>query len=305
MLDALAAANPDQKSTTDISRIGPVLIASDRAIERHAIALILKNHGLHALEASIEEAQSIVESSAKSGLPVLRILVDGDCDPDLAAAILESAKDAAGADEVRGAVLVGVFGRKSLDAFRTNGYSSYIVRPVRPQSLISQLGDGSVGTGAKSEATAKESPTDTTVLSLIREPKKRVLLVEDNAVNELLARRLLEKSGCEVITAADGIEAVDFTDAIRAGHEPPVSLILMDVQMPRMNGVEAAQLIKSAFASDLARLVCPPIVAITANAFAEDRERYLDAGMDDYLAKPFDAAALRALLARWHPQQVA
>jgi two-component system, sensor histidine kinase len=106
-----------------------------------------------------------------------------------------------------------------------------------------------------------------------------------------------------VVTAADGIEAVDLTTAIRNGEAPAVDIILMDVQMPRLNGVEAASSIKAAYAADPKKPACPPIVAITANAFAEDRQRYLDGGMDDYLAKPFDAAGLKALLQRWQTEE--
>jgi two-component system, sensor histidine kinase and response regulator len=177
------------------------------------------------------------------------------------------------------------------------------VRPVRPHSLISQLVDHSDLPAPQ----LADTPHAASVAANAIEPvtKQRVLLVEDNAVNELLARRLLEKSGFEVISAADGIEAIDFADAIRSGTERPVAMILMDVQMPRLNGIEAALSIKAAYASDSKKIACPPIVAVTANAFAEDRERYLAAGMDDYLAKPFDAAGLRAVLARWQPSQVA
>jgi signal transduction histidine kinase/CheY-like chemotaxis protein len=128
----------------------------------------------------------------------------------------------------------------------------------------------------------------------------RVLLVEDNAVNALLATRLLEREGCVVIRARTGDEAVDAVTRSFAGLEAPFDLILMDIYMPRLDGIDATRAIRRAAASTKSALSpLPPIVAVTANAFEEDRQRYLAAGMDDYLAKPFDARALSAVLKRW------
>ena len=100
--------------------------------------------------------------------------------------------------------------------------------------------------------------------------------------------------------ARDNQEAVDAVAQSLTTDVRGFDAILMDVFMPRMDGLEATRLIKEKFASrKLPAFACPPIVALTANAFAEDRERCLAAGMDDYLAKPFDAAQLRTMLTRW------
>lgn len=128
----------------------------------------------------------------------------------------------------------------------------------------------------------------------------RVLLVEDNAVNALLATRLLEREGCIVVRARTGDEAVSAVTRSFGGLDAPFDLILMDIYMPCLDGIDATRAIRRAAASTKSELVhLPPIVAVTANAFEEDRQRYLAAGMDDYLAKPFDARALRAVLKRW------
>lgn len=128
----------------------------------------------------------------------------------------------------------------------------------------------------------------------------RVLLAEDNAVNALLATRLLEKDGCQVVRVPTGDEAVAAVARSLAGKEPRFDLVLMDIYMPRLDGIEATRAIRRLLAtSDAAGHRHLPIVAVTANAFAEDRQRYLAAGLDDYLSKPFDGEALRALLARW------
>ncbi len=113
----------------------------------------------------------------------------------------------------------------------------------------------------------------------------RILLAEDNPVNRLVATAMLEKFGCTASIAVNGQEAVEMVTA--AGD---VDVVLMDLQMPVLDGIEATQRIR---ALDLARQ--PYIVALTANAFASDEQRCRDAGMDDFLAKPFSLAELHTL----------
>jgi CheY-like chemotaxis protein len=117
----------------------------------------------------------------------------------------------------------------------------------------------------------------------------RVLVAEDNPVNQLLARRLLEKLGHAVLTAASGREAVE-----RTAREMP-DLILMDVQMPEMDGFEATAAIRAAEAATGRRV---PIVALTAHALQGYREQCVAAGMDDYLTKPIRLDELARALAR-------
>lgn len=112
----------------------------------------------------------------------------------------------------------------------------------------------------------------------------RVLLVEDNAVNQQLVTTVLQQAGYRVDSVADGVEAV------QAAQRHPYDLILMDIQLPIMNGVEATRRIRSL---DNCNASCP-ILAVTANAMRGDREEYMAAGMDDYIAKPIDLDDLRA-----------
>ena len=125
--------------------------------------------------------------------------------------------------------------------------------------------------------------------TLLREHAgRRILLVEDDAVNRIIARTYLEQVGQIVVTADDGVQAVS------AAGENAFDLILMDVQMPLMDGYEATRRIRA-----LALHATTPIVAITANAFAEDRAACLGVGMDDFIAKPFEPRVLYATLLKW------
>jgi CheY-like chemotaxis protein len=121
-----------------------------------------------------------------------------------------------------------------------------------------------------------------------------VLLVEDNRVNQRLALALLGRMGLTVDLAQDGVEAVE---RIATGA---YDLVLMDCQMPRMDGFEATQIIRAreGAAGSPRRL---PIIAVTASALAGDEERCISAGMDDYLAKPIRSEALSRKLRHWLP----
>jgi CheY-like chemotaxis protein/HPt (histidine-containing phosphotransfer) domain-containing protein len=117
----------------------------------------------------------------------------------------------------------------------------------------------------------------------------RILLVEDNAVNQLVASRMLQQYGCDVGTADDGQQAID---AVQAAE---YDLILMDCQLPGIDGYEATRTIRAGSGHRI------PIIALTAHAMSGERERCLAAGMDDYLSKPVRREALVTTLARWLP----
>lgn len=121
----------------------------------------------------------------------------------------------------------------------------------------------------------------------------RVLVVEDNTVNQRLVRRMLERLGCEVEVAGDGHEA------LRKAQSFTFDLILMDWRLPGMDGLETTRLLRQKQVEDQQ----VPIVALTANAMHGDREQCLQAGMSDYLAKPIQMAGLAAVLERWVPDR--
>jgi CheY-like chemotaxis protein len=118
----------------------------------------------------------------------------------------------------------------------------------------------------------------------------RVLMVEDDAVNLLCGQRLLEKAGYVVSTARDGQEALETL------LSKDFDLVLMDIQMPVLDGIQATRAIRHA--APFARVCDIPVIALTAHAMAGDREKFLAAGMDGYLSKPFDLVRINQEIAR-------
>jgi len=179
------------------------------------------------------------------------------------------------------------------------GIAATLAKPVRQGELLEALADAlDVAPGAKT-ADDLDDDEDSAAAPRLRFTA-RVLVAEDNPVNQELAATLLVNLGCEVEVVGNGREAVErIVEAELDQRQRPVDLILMDMQMPELDGRAAAAAIRRHEAAEsLPRL---PIVALTANALDGDRERCLAAGMDDYLAKPFSRKQLTAVLGRWLP----
>jgi CheY-like chemotaxis protein len=155
--------------------------------------------------------------------------------------------------------------------------------PIRPSQLRSAL-LAAVAPSGNVQSSPKISVEK-------RTRRGKVLLVEDNVVNQKVARRLLERCGCEVAVAEDGQDALDKLDL------DAYDLVLMDCHMPRLDGYQATHVIREK-KQDWSRV---PIVALTASVMEDDRRRCLNAGMNDFLPKPLELDALQAVLERWLP----
>jgi CheY-like chemotaxis protein/HPt (histidine-containing phosphotransfer) domain-containing protein len=165
------------------------------------------------------------------------------------------------------------------------GFAAHLTKPIKPSQLFDALVGALVGPGRLDRRTADRSELDPDMAH--RHPL-RILLAEDNVVNQKLALRLLDRMGYRADVAANGLEA------IAAIERQPYDLVFMDVQMPEMDGFEASREIVRRWPRDRR----PRIVAMTANAMQGERELCLAAGMDDYVSKPVRVEELIAALER-------
>jgi len=177
-------------------------------------------------------------------------------------------------------VLLAPDERGRIAPLRRSGFAGYLIKPLRRASLAERV---RIAAGA---AQSSHEPHEDERVAVAAAPGRRILLVEDNPINALLARALLTREGCSIDHATRGDEAIA---AVKVGT---YDLILMDMRMPGLSGEETAR--------ELRKLgVTTPIVALTANAFEDDRHACLAAGMNDFLVKPLSPDALRAMLIRW------
>ncbi len=179
--------------------------------------------------------------------------------------------------------------------FQDKGFNGYLVKPSRPEevrtmlaALLAQPEQERILTRHTIQEQGNFDPDAPMAFSM------NVLVAEDDMVNQKVVRQMLEELGCEVSVAASGKVAVD---VFKMGK---FDLVLMDMQMPEMDGPEAAELMRTWEAENAAERT--PIVALTANAMAEHRTRCLAAGMDDYMTKPLNRAKLVAQLNVWNKQ---
>ncbi len=245
--------------------------------------------GLHPLlggavgeQLSAESAQVIRVDSPISGIEALadfspevsRIRVVLDC---CAIANIDQAVNGLRAAAAPRGIEVLALLPPDADAAPPPGVTRCLVKPLVTPDVLAQ---------------ASIDPAQSMRLRSLSPPNSRgrALVVEDNAVNQEMARAMLDMMGFTVFTASNGREGVSAVAA-----DPALDLVLMDCQMPVMDGLAAARAIRAAEPAGLR----VPIVALTGNAMHGDREACLAAGMDDYLAKPFSLTALRAMVDRW------
>jgi CheY-like chemotaxis protein len=176
---------------------------------------------------------------------------------------------------------------------RKLGVSSYLTKPVRRAELRAAIVAALVHDAPPEERAPQSSAAAREEFQPSHAVSCRILLTEDNVVNQRVALRILEKAGHVVAVAENG------KVALRMLQEQTFDLILMDVQMPEMGGFEATALIREKEERTGRHI---PIIATTAHAMAGDRERCLDAGMDNYLAKPVAAASLLEMVAQYSPK---
>ena len=265
------------------------LIVDDNATNREILGNVLDSWGInHACANDAVEALSMLRSAAVREKPFDLVLTDYEM-PDmnglqLAIALRQERTLAA----VRCLLLSSVSLEHDSPEWRQAKFDFHLTKPVRQSVLFNSI-VGLFGQQAAS-ASCKASVTDPAPQPIAL--NARVLLVEDNLVNQEVGLAMLETLGCTVRCATDGREALEIL------ARDTYDLVLMDCHMPDMDGFEATACFRRRELASGARS-WTPIIALTANALPGDRERCLEAGMDDYVSKPFSRQQLADKLRQW------
>ena len=271
------------------------LVVDDNASAREILSTMAVSFGLEVdVAGGGEEALERVTDAVRRELPYDLVLLDWKM-PGMDGVETARRIDEHSPGRRPAVIMVTAFGREeALGVAQQQGVRVPVVltKPVMASTLLEAIGEvlgkGSLGE-TRSRVRSDRSAADIALLA-----GARVLLVEDNDMNQELATELLESAGIQVVIASNGQEALDVLAADAAFDG-----VLMDCQMPVMDGYTATRRLRAQPSfRDL------PIIALTANAMAGDREKALDSGMNDHLAKPLDEAVMFATMAKWmrpHP----
>ena len=297
-IDADVAPGPLPRSPLDGTR---VLVVDDLEVNRRVLLEQLQGAGMR-VEACDSAAIALDRLRAEAdGTDPFRLALIDHLMPDMDGEQLGRILRADPAFEMLGMLLYTSSGRRGEAArFEELGYDGYLVKPLRPSLIKAAL---SAVLGARQARVPVPLVTRHLLMEaqnadepgLPAEPsiegtRWRVLVAEDNVVNQKVAVRMLAKLGCRADVAANGLEAVDLMRRL------DYDCVFMDCQMPEMDGYEATAELRR-IERALGRRT--PIIALTANAMQGDREHCLEAGMDDFVSKPIREAELRAVIARW------
>jgi len=251
-----------------------ILIAAPEALGRETLARQLSQLGANVEPiAQLEDLDTRIDGDSDC-----LVIVD-ECWAEAAASTVSRARAAL--------VLLAPDERGALKARLTAGYAGWLVKPCRLESLIDRVTrawSGERSSGVEGVADEAQAPA-----RLSDAAPTRVLLVEDNPVNRLLAMALLKRMDCIAEAAETGEEALE---ALAARS---FDLVFMDMRLPGMDGLETTRRLRQAEGAGRRT----PVIALTANAAAADRRACLEAGMDDFLVKPVAEEALSGVIARW------
>jgi two-component system sensor histidine kinase/response regulator len=274
-----------------------VLVVEDNNTNRTIFEHYLANWGMQSDGAenglkALELMYQGVDQNKPYDLAILDMMMPGMDGMDLARAI----KTDPALRKTRLIMLTSSGLWDSPDEAQRVGIMAYLTKPVRQSRLYDCITSVMYGTTAPSSQRQAHHHGSMKKKEVFQ---ARILLTEDNLVNQEVSKAILENLGCQVHIAANGVEAV------RAVSSHRYDLIFMDCQMPEMDGYAATRKIrareKQGYRAGEESHV--PIIALTAHAMEGDREPCLAAGMDDYLSKPFNEAQLSAMLTRWLPHK--
>ncbi len=280
---------PQSRTMVDNLRGKRILVLDDRATNREIILAYLKDAGALATGLGNPDAAiAVLRAAAREGEPYAAALIDMVMPSITGLEVGRRIKADPAIADTKLVMVTSLSWKGDVGNVRQEGFAALLVKPVRGSELV------------RTVARAIDAMTDNPAAAfgvVVQPPRKqsrfqaRVLLAEDNAVNLEVAKEYLANLGCTVTVAENGVEAV------RLFTTQAFDLVLMDCQMPEMDGLTATRRIRAIETSK--RRGHTPIIAVTANAFEEDRQACLAAGMDDYIRKPFIEEVLETTMERW------
>ena len=278
---AQAAAAPEPVEQSRLSGLR-VLVVDDNPTNRRILGEMLERWRMKpVLAENGAQALATLRQAEESAAPFALLLADVNMPEMDGFTLVERIRRHEDLRQTTIMMLTSVGQRGDAARCRALGIAAYLIKPIGQSQLLDAI-LSVLGTRAQA---ANDPRLSLITRHSLREGqrKMRVLLAEDNAVNQKLASRLLEKRGHTVVVAGNGRQALE------ALERQPFDLVLMDVSMPEMDGLEATRAIRAAEKTTGAHV---PIIAMTAHAMKGDRERCLDAGMDGYVSKPVQAQEL-------------
>ncbi|HWR29508.1 MAG TPA: response regulator [Negativicutes bacterium] len=294
----LLHAQDESLSATELSRELQglkILIVDDRQISREILCRYTTAWGSqNTCVATAEEAMQNLKQSFGAGEPYALLLIDYMMSEMDGIALTRLIRSDSKWSDLRLLMISSYDGDDKKREAMEAGVDGYLLKPIKQAQLLNSIAKV-MGRGVENTTAAMRQATIITEKPAGNAPTnlkktKRVLLAEDNAANQKLALLLLKKLGYEVQLAVNGLET------LAAIAEEQFDLVLMDCQMPEMDGFEATQEIRK---KELGTGRHIPIIAMTANAMQDDRQQCIKAGMDDYISKPIDFPKLQDILDRW------
>lgn len=265
-----------------------ILVVDDNASSREILQELLESFGCHvSLAASGEESIDDIIESYKSNCRYDLVLMDWKMPGKNGLETIRHLQSRPEIDELPALVMVTAYSRQDIQKEAEElGLDGFLLKPITPSTLLDTLMNALV---KDVSASINKTTPDTTQLESVNAIKgARILVAEDNEINQEVVTELLTRAKVDITLANNGKEA------IKALEESNFDGILMDIQMPEMDGFEATKLIRKK-----QQYQSIPIIAMTANALAKDKEDCLAAGMNDHIAKPFKVKELFDTLAYW------
>ncbi|HCE46744.1 MAG TPA: hybrid sensor histidine kinase/response regulator [Lentisphaeria bacterium] len=264
-----------------------VLVVDDNATNRRILEEMLKNWRMKPTTADgAQSALQMMETATGSGEPFRLLLLDANMPVTDGFGLVEQIKQHPVFSGTTIMMLTSSGQRGDTARCRELGISAYLIKPIKQSLLL----DSITTVLGKFEQEIAWHPSPARILA--EEMRSlNILLVEDNLVNQKISSVMIEKRGHAVTVAENGMEAIALWQSNAESH--PFDVILMDVQMPVMDGFEATRIIREREKAAGAHI---PIIALTANAMKEDREICLKSGMDGYASKPLRAAELFSVI---------